>query len=227
MRLLCTIDATKGNPIAFSHFLTSEGIQNQCEEAHAGHFNIWVIDEDEVERAQSLYTAFEEDPSHHRYSVLLEQQPQQQSAEETPPPPVRRRGLFSASPYGPLSICIIAATIGLFIWAQLERHSPIPPKIEGVIQAPVLAPIEQILLYDYPDYFVLRDDLLKIYTFKDIEDKVAPSPQAKQLIERLRLESPWMGAYDRVVMHLQQNSPPPRADAPIDRKSTRLNSSHT
>ncbi|MCP5469431.1 MAG: rhomboid family intramembrane serine protease [Chlamydiales bacterium] len=208
MRLICTIDAVKENPIAFSHYLLGEGIQNQCEESSPGQYSVWIIDEDQVEEAAAFYAEFQKDPQNPKYHAHFErmqqiQEEEELAEEEPPPPPPRRRGILSSAPYGPISICIIAAAILLFIWAQVQRGVVIPPKIPGVIQAPVLAPIERKLVYDYPTYFGVRDQLLKLYTPQDIKEEAPPSTQAKGLMQELRRMPTWMGAYDRIVMHVR------------------------
>lgn len=205
MRLICTIQSNDENPFAFSYFLSGQGIQNQCEEKAPGSYNIWVVDEDQVDLAIRLYDEFKKNPQdtkyHAHFEKMLEETQKEPKEEESKEPP--RRRFLSSAPYGPISILIICSAIFLFIWSQIQRGVIIPPQIPGVIQAPLLAPIEQKLIYDYPNYFTVRDKLLSIYTPKDIEKKVPPPPQAKSLIEELRKMPTWMGAYDRVVMRLR------------------------
>ncbi len=221
MRLLCTIDGKKENPLAFSHFLSSEGIKNQCEETGGGQFYIWVIDEDEVDRAQNFYLEFQKEPGNAKYTIPpksidpeLEAQTTEEATEKTPPPR-RRRGFLSSAPYGPISICILVATILLFVWAQVQRGVMMPPKVNGVVQAPILAPIEQKMIFDYPQYFELRDDLSKIYTSKDIEDQIPPTPQAKSIISKLQKSTTWMGAYDRIVLYIKYKDTKLTYDGPL------------
>ena len=222
MRLLCTINAQQENPLAFSHFLASEGIQNQCEEAGPSEYHIWVVDEDEVEKAQAFYSEFQKEPTHPKYAAPLqrmqeeEEAAQEKEAEEPPPPPTpRRKGFLSSAPYGPISVCIIAAAVIFFGWAQLQRGMISPPKLNGIIQAPVLAPIEQKMIYDYPAYFTLRDDLLKVYTPKDIQEKIKPTAEAKKIISELYKSTTWMGAYDRVVLHIRNKQAKLAYDGPM------------
>ena len=220
MRLICTIEAKAENPFAFSHYLLSEGIQNQCEEIGSGQYNIWVLDEDEVETASKLYSEFQQNPQDPKYTEPLAQFQQSQEEEEEeeqtpPPPPPRRRGILSSAPYGPISILMLITVISVFIWSQMQRKNTIPPKIPGIIQAPFLAPIETKLLYDYPHYFALRDQLLKEYTPQDIKDKVPPSPQANLLISQLRKTPTWMGAYDRIVLRLRNKQAKVAYEGPL------------
>ena len=74
-----------------------------------------------------------------------------------------------------------------------------PPKIAGVIQAPILAPLEKALIYDYPAYFTLRDELFTLYTFTEVEQQKPPSGEAKKLIQKLQKTPVWMGIYDHIL----------------------------
>jgi len=221
MRLLCTIDSKKENPFAFSHFLSSEGIKNQCEETSGDQFYIWVIDEDEVDRAQNFYLEFQKEPGNPKYATPPQPVEPEKEAEATEeatektPPPRRRRGFLSSAPYGPISISIIIAAILLFVWAQVQRGVIMPPKVNGVVQAPMLAPIEQKMIFDYPRYFELRDELSKIYTAKDIEDQTPPSPEAKSIISKLQKATTWMGAYDRIVLYIKNKDAKLKYDGPL------------
>lgn len=217
MRLICTINTveTDENPLEFSHFLSSQGVDNECEEVSGNAYRIWVYEEDQVEQALSLYKSYTTNPHDTRYriqhdtAVRIQRESQSDEKEEETQlraRPVRRRFL-SPAPYGPISILVLAICIALFIWAQFERGPIIPPKIPGIIQAPILAPIERDLLYDYPPYFQKRDKLFTLYTPKDIKEKKPPSAEARKLIQELRHSTkPWMGVYDRIVKSIQNSA---------------------
>lgn len=214
MRLICTIntDSTDENPFEFSYFLTSQGIDNECENLSTTEYHIWIYDEDEVNRAQALYADYKSNPHNPRYRVqyesavqverdkLLHQESTGDSELKARPP---KRRFFSPAPYGPISILILSLVVILFIWSQIQRGVLIPPKIQGIIEAPILAPIERALIYDYPIYFQERDRLFSIYTPEDIKEEKPPSAQARQLIQELRQSVTWMGIYDRLVQALR------------------------
>ena len=226
MRLICTItDLARETPLAFSYYLTGKGIQNECEEAtdtrqEQSSFRIWVYDEDEVERAQTLYREYQANPHDPKYRAHYETHLRSSEENLTPEtmetsaadpdetPPVKRRPLLSPAPYGPISIFILFTVVSLFLWAQLQRGERlIPPQISGVIPAVVLAPIEKMLIYDYPAYFEMRDRLLKIYTREEIEQQKPPSTEARKILQEMRQTPVWMGIYDRIVSHFKNSSP--------------------
>lgn len=217
MRLICSIPTTqsKENPYEFSYYLTSEGIENEAEEVSSEGetlVRIWVIDEDLFPKAQELYAQYSHDPHNPQFHSPLKKSKESgilgEKREELPP--VRRRGLLSLAPYGPISILVLITVIGLFVWAQMQRGALMAPKIPGVVQAPVLAPVERILLYDYPLYFQIRDHLLKIYTPEAIKQKTPPSAEARTLLTQLQHTPVWMGAYAQVTSHFQTPAAPLR-----------------
>lgn len=231
MRIICTISPEESgeNPKEFSAYLTTQGIQNEPEEMPTGTttppvYRIWVYDEDLVDQAKDYYQTYRKNPQDARYKGLPEQvvkakqeQLFTENAEETDPQP-RRRRILSPAPYGPISIFILITVISLFVWSQIQRGTVLPPKIPGLIQAPLLAPIEKALIYDYPQYFELRDHFFTVYTPKDIEEKKPPSSEARMLLQELKNTPVWMGFYDRFVMHMRNKDIPLAYTGPIFEK---------
>jgi GlpG protein len=213
MRLICTItqEGSKEEALVFSSYLSYIGIENSCEPFPEGEwpvrYRIWVKNEDDVPRALKEYENYKLSPEAKLYQQAFETESSktvnvtlEEEVQGKAPP---RRRLFSPSPYGFLSTCIIGLCIFIFFWAQTERGVIIPPKIEGVIQAPVLAPIEQKLIFEYPQYFVKRDELLKVYTPEQISEGAPPSRSAQRLIQELKQTPVWMGGYDLVVHYFK------------------------
>lgn len=229
MRLICTIPAeqTDQNPYEFSYFLTSQGVDNECEELPKG-CRIWVYDEDQVEKAQALYKEYQTNPHAPRYRAYNEAairiqekkllNENEEKKEEQPKPVRPRRRILSPAPYGPISIIVLLTVVSLFIWAQMQRGNIIPPKLPGVIQAPILAPIERLLIYDYPTYFQIRDKLFTIYTPEEIEQQQPPSAEARRVIQELRQTPTWMGIYDRFIDHYRKPEIPLTYKGPMFEK---------
>ncbi len=222
MRLLCSI-TNQENAYAFSYYLTSQGLENTCDEdEHDSLYRIWVRDEDKVEEAQRLYEHFKANPKDPIYHIrTMHKTARSDSSQESAPKEEdgqKKRRFLSAAPYGPISVVILFTVIALFMWAQFQRGTLIPPEIPGVIQAPLLAPIERTLIYDYPNYFEQRDYLLKIYTRQQIEQKKPPSAEALALLAKLKKTPVWMGIYDRFVNHQQNHELPLAYHGPMFEK---------
>lgn len=225
MRLICTItDANSDeDPYVFSLYLKNVGIANECEEEGGEHpsYRIWALDEDLIKRAQELYAAYHANPHEPRFHVHKVQreelQPTENETPKTQEMPQRRR-ILSPSPYGKLSLAILIAVIIIFVWSQIERKTLMPPEIPGIALAPVLSIVDQALIYDYPRYFQLRDQLLTIYTPKEIKEKLPPSERAQQLIQRIKRTPFWGGIYDRFIEHKKNPDFPIAYDGPIFEK---------
>lgn len=221
MRIVCEIRGTPPlpDPIGLSRLLLSKGIKNECEETilPSGEtlFRIWVLDEDEVVHAKALFEQYRDHPEEFK------------GIEPPPPappvqPPSQHDESKLSSPFsigGPISTVILALVSLLFIFSVLNRPaSVIPPKIEGVKEAPRLSPLEQALLFDYPHYFALRDELLKIYTPEEIKEGKAPSYAAKSLMREMEKTPFWNGLYDRAVDHIADKKVPLAYEGPLFEK---------
>lgn len=203
MRLICTVakENREENPLEFSYYLTSQGIQNSVESLPDGSARIWIYNEDDVQQAMGLYEGYQKNPHDPRYRAhphhIEEKEPELTAR-------ARKNRFLSPAPYGPVSVAILFVVIALFIWAQIQQGVQLPPKIPGIVQAPILPPVEKALLYDYPNYFEERDQLLTIYTPEEIKSNKQPSPEAKALILKLRNMPVWMGIYDRFILAIRQ-----------------------
>lgn len=214
MRLIGTISSQEPslNPFAFSYFLSKRGIDNEIEEiSHEDEilFQVFITDEDQVDEATALLASYRADPNHPDFYVeaesILAEEPEPQA--DSPPSPQRaKRRFLSSAPYGKWSLLIIFACVGIFFWAQVGRQPPLP-QIRGVVQAPYLTPIVRSLLFDYPLYFELRDELVTKYTPQEIQEGSPPSPEETKLIAEMRKLTYWNGLYDRIVDHFTHGTP--------------------
>ena len=225
MRLICTINDAQSDedPYVFSLYLRSIGIANECEEVIGAHlsYHIWAIDEDLIAKAQEIYAEYHANPLDPRFRVhRVEVEEPKETPDPSPKPQqkTQQRRLLSPSPFGKLSVIILLTVIIIFVWAQTQRKTIMPPNIPGVALAPILSSVDEALTYDYPHYFQLRDDLLKIYTAKDIKEKIPPSAEALTLIQKIHKTSFWGGIYDRIIKHHRNAAIPLLYDGPMFEK---------
>jgi GlpG protein len=113
-------------------------------------------------------------------------------------------------------LVLLVAAI-LYIWSVVQGRNMIPPSLPGIIPGPVFPAVARVLLYDYPHYFELRDQLLKLYTKKDIEQKKSPSAAALALYEEIKKTPVWMGAYD-LILNSARNKAPLAPQGPLFEK---------
>ncbi|MDA7916301.1 rhomboid family intramembrane serine protease [Verrucomicrobia bacterium] len=89
MRQIGNIQDTK-HAAAFGDFATLKGIECDIEEDNDGAFAVWVIDDEQIEEADALLTAFQKDPTSEQYQgiaqkadAIREQQQQEEQASQT------------------------------------------------------------------------------------------------------------------------------------------------
>lgn len=203
MRLICTITSEHPdeNPFAFSQMLSNRGIENSCEEVilpeGTTFYRIWVTDEEKMGAAQRAYQEYQQNPGRHPFT----EPPAPNDIEHLPPPetrvkkapPPRRPSFLSPAPYGRVTIFILLLCGLLYLGGEMGR-SDLPPKIPGVVELPLFSSIYKPLLFDYPHYFTLRDELIQ-------------SPDNKALLDEIKKSSFWQGLYPLVVNHLKAREP--------------------
>ena len=212
MRLICTIDPkdSQEDGIAFAYYLTSQGIENECQQIlEEGRFQyrIWIYDEDAVTKATELYQIYKSSPQAACYVISSPPQQDKETGGEPPPVMSKKRSFLSAAPYGPITLFLIFSSIILFVWSQFS-HEPRLPSLPGVIDAPSLSGVERALIFDDPPYLELRDKLYHLYPPSQIQAHQPPSEEAQELLYTLTTTPIWMGVYDRVVERLQHHNPP-------------------
>lgn len=224
MRLICTCaEEGKYQPLAFAYFLENKGIDNRVEvveplTSHVISYNIWVIEEDQVDEAQRLYDEYKKDPQNARYKPIAPILPQK-DASSTYNNRAKKHSIFpKKGAFPPISTLILSITILFFIWTQFQHGNVIAPRIKGVVEAPLMAPIERLLLYDYPEYFEIRDKLFTQWPPKAIEKKEAPSAAALMTLQELQKKEVWMGMYQRIFLHKENPAIPLQYKGPIFEK---------
>lgn len=200
MRLICTIvDDGLHHPLAFAYFLKNKGIDCSVEEVSAG-YQIWIVEEDQVEEAIRLYREYQESPQDDRYKKSFTFSLKDKETVK------QKKEYFKKNAFAPISTLILFITIVLFIWSNLGGNRP-APKLKGVIEAPIMAPIERALIYDYPEYFQVRDKLFTQWPPKAIENNEAPSSRALSTLRELKNKKVWMGIYSQILLHKTSNTP--------------------
>lgn len=224
MRVVAEIKGDSAlDPKDFSHLLNTHTIGHTIEAVQsadgARFFRIWIYDEDEIETAQKLFTLYSQHPEKYAHPLVQEVMPTGEKSDNPPMAPAvakRRPALFGIA--GPLSMLVLASVIFIFIWGHIHHELSVPPKITGVVQALRLEGLEQKLLYDYPLYFQMRDELLKSYPEEAIKEGKPPPTEARQLIAEMKKRPFWNGIYERFVTHVKQSSVPLKYEGPLFEK---------
>lgn len=211
MRLACTINAThpEENPFALSQLLKNHGVENSCEEVtlpdQATFYRIWVHEEDKLALAMKLYRDYQKNPQDFPFVETIEEG-EGTSSEEPADISPRSRSL-SRAPYGKVTIFFLLSCILLFLWGFLGQKIESVPRIPSVYESPPFPAIYKALIFDYPNYFVLRDKLLTLYTAADIKEKKPPSQEAKAVLQQMKKTAVWLGFYPLLVNYIKDKTP--------------------
>ena len=203
MRLIGILNNEKEARIFYS-FLLKEGIKNTYELFYDAatkkeEVRIWVYDEDDLDLASGFLEDFKKDPSDPKFQEIpLKIVP--------PPPPVdtekedlrktERGQFFQSKPpkriFLPITMGIILLCSFLYILMVFQQI----PEIEddGVTGMKLgMTPIQQKLLFDYPQSNQEIDRILSEYSFKNYQDFDQIPREQKALLLQAEKIPTWKG----------------------------------
>ena len=116
----------------FSDVLYANGIESQVDQNAAGLWEIWVLDEDQIEKATALLRQYAERSNDTTYVTVARKGAEQRRHDAEVSAPKRNRvvegrTLFYQSPggYGILTIVLIAASVGVALLTNLGANDRI------------------------------------------------------------------------------------------------------
>jgi GlpG protein len=116
----------------FSDFLYSNEIENVTEQDANGHWEIWALDEDHLDKAKSLLEQFTQNPEDSDFIEAARAAGEQKKRAEKKPAKSRARVIDSTTifykppvPYGRLSLTLIAISVVVTIFTQLGNNEPL------------------------------------------------------------------------------------------------------
>ena len=130
MRLIGHL-ADEGLARTFADFLYVQGIENHLEQEHGAGWGIWINDEDKIDKAVGLLTAFRENPRDAKYrregKVATDLREQEEQAQEAYRERLRtRRHLFKPLTdygFGPLTFLMIMASVAVFALSDFGNNN--------------------------------------------------------------------------------------------------------
>lgn len=201
MRLIGTLDNEK-EAFTFYSFLLKKGIRNTYEPfydpvAKKEEVRIWVYDEDDLEIASELLENFKKDPSDPKFhEIALKIVPPPPAVDPIQEPKTGRGQFFQAKPpkrvFLPITMGIILICSFIYILMIMQQL----PEIEddGIVGMQLgMTPIQQKLLFDYPQSNQDIDKILSQYSFKNYQDFEQIPPQQKALLLEAEKIPTWKG----------------------------------
>ncbi len=175
----------------FCAVLKQQKIETSCDmtfDAATGHMSypIWVLDEDQIQKAMELFTRFQANPKSAEFNVIASVlEPQDTSLETEPVPEVKKKTMFTSFI---LSLCIFVFILNWMQEAQMEQQG-------FSDKTPFITPIAASLLYDEPVQIAA------------VEEKIEKLPPAKALPPEIATEveqavntSYWKGLYQWLLL---------------------------
>ncbi len=170
MRLLCTISSDIDLTSLFRAF-QAEGIVYEYEEIVSEKTcRIWIISEEHVERAASIWRHTHFTP--HNPEALPSIQPRATT---------RLRAPWT------IALLMICALLTIY---DVVATKPPNPRIPSILPGPGVSPLGQKLLFDFPEYFVLREEVVSSTT---------PQFSTPGILHRMETIPLWMGLYPMVL----------------------------
>lgn len=222
MRLLCTFE-NEGQGNEFSQLLKSEGINHTCEalsnsdwgsDAYGNRYcRIWIIDEDQVDRAEELHQEYLANPDDPRFKQkpnlikhILEPEKSKLVAKEGLAKIQKAASTWQSQPIGFVTLYLMIICTLIFMWGVTSvSQQKLPPSI-APLAALAESPLQRVLLFDYPKAYEALDKLISLYTL-DSENDQKPEqplpPEAQYLLDQYRKTPIWTGLYEKVVLALK------------------------
>lgn len=210
MRLITTL-TDQHQAYLLSHYLTRQGIENQLEvvtttdwgspDYGVASSRIWIVDEDQVDRALKILEEFQENPTDPRFHTQAHPGIFQPNTSD--PPPETPLGPREKQPLGPITFYILVICSFLLMLASFQEPAikKLPPNIP--VQPLLTSPINKTLLYDYPYAYELIDKVIVTYGYEALETPEQLPDEAKKLLQQSQNTPYWKGFYDMLVKHLK------------------------
>lgn len=231
MRLLASYDNQRLGYL-LSQYLKTQNIDNQLDIITNSDWGspdygnttsrVWVIDEDSVARAHEIYEEFQTDPDNPKYQDkknLFITEPLQTSVKNT-----SKKILESAEtvapiePMGPITLYTIILCVIIYLVAAFTSPKFVEPPANVPLVPLFSAPIYKEMYFDYPEKYVLADQLEKNYGIEKLRDPNLLSPAGKTLFDQMLSTPYWRGIYEDIVAYFSDPHVTPQPQGPLFEK---------
>lgn len=180
----------------FQAFLKKEGIQSLYDSTKdaAGQttFRLWIIEEDDFDKALAFYQEWQKNPHEDRFS------PKQEKVEPVVSKTASSRWKVRVVRQQGSSFSLnnlIILICGLLFILNLFQQQKIKEKGEAAMQL-TLTPIEKTLIFDYPQYLVNLENFLAEYPVRTMADL---SADGKAAFQKAKDSPAWKGVTDLLM----------------------------
>ncbi|GAB4185781.1 MAG: hypothetical protein Tsb0015_03000 [Simkaniaceae bacterium] len=207
MRLVGTLNDEKSVRL-LSSILREEKIASSYEKkidpsTKSTLYYLWVFDEEQADQAKAWVKFYQENPEDPRFLSKLpliesgppaaESEPEK-SRKTTAKQPLFVRGKKRIPPLTRWVIIICAL---IFFWNSIQQFTA--RKIGSIAEELALTPLEEDLLFDFPDSFEKMENLLKENEALTEEDFSRLPVEVKRKFRELQKEPYWQGIYELIL----------------------------
>ena len=189
----------------FVRFLSSQGIESAAEKGMENQCQVWVVREEDVERAQSALENYRANPNDSTFDIQV---PQAGPLKDLGPSSLQAAPIRSRISYRPLTLFLAALASILFLVQQWQESEVARPFTEAQLEhVALITPIEEALLIQTPE------PLVKL---KHVVEERGPTaaPLSVPQVEEILSEAPeFVGAWGSIQEAL--NLAPQRKPAPF------------
>lgn len=189
MRLLTTLKS-ESDAKKVADILARAGIENQVDgkiDTDWGsdnygslEYTIWVVDEDQTEKAATLLAAYQVNPSDSSYPPL------------PPSPPSKMAVKPKSTIKAPITFYLIVICSLLFGWESIIYPNP------SLIYT---SPIKKDLLYDFPEAYELLGKLVDQYGIDALKNPGSLPTKGLALVQKVNRHPYWEGYYNEALAY--------------------------
>ncbi len=192
---------------AFYSFLSKKGIDSSYEahtDAKTGEqsYLIWIYDEDKVDEALILMEQYKANPDDTKFVEIKAPPPPPPPAsplfeelrEEAPHFKVKVRVRPKRPLSHPLNNLLILMCVVLYFWNNFQESRIVKEKGPLAVHI-VMTPVQQNLLFDYPQSMEYLEQLVKEYPLEGIKNLKDLPPGAQNLIAKSEEPPSWKGLF--------------------------------
>lgn len=221
MRLIGSLK-NKVQAEGFSLFLVKQGILNQCEihintdwgspEYGDVSCNIWIYEEENVDRAEKLLEEFQNDPNDSRFhvdAVSSNDSPLEPEIEivqetgKTTTGSTTKKISWENQPIGLMTLYLLITCAWLFMWGATTAPAQIESIPTNIPLVPLTeSPINKKLVYDYPRTYEIIDRIVLLYGIEKATNPAELPPEGRFLFEEYLHTPYWEGFYNYLLIKL-------------------------
>jgi len=175
----------------FQAFLKKENIQSVYDGTKTG-FRLWVVEEDDFDKALALYQEWEKNPHDDLYKV------KQEKVEPARSPRWKIRMMRQHGSSFSINNLIILICGLLFVLNNIQENRIITQKGEAARDFS-FTPLEKTLLFDYPLYFVNLEKFFAEYPVRTVGDIKELPAEGRAAFQKAKNTPAWKGLTDLLM----------------------------